>query len=715
MERKLTKLNFLKINGVELKSNVKFQLFWIVALVYFIFKIFISVQNLVISELINDVLITLTFLSLFVYLQDLIHSKPIDPLALVINVGILNAIMFFLLTFSKAIFGLWYGQTEAQISNPGILYNLISFIYSFIILISLAIILLAFKELYFYRQKKNVSTYFNTMIVFFFLASLSGILKDIPDLSYIKDTFFIISILLIFINSIRISWIAFIVKKEKISLLILSIIISILFVVNLANGSSSSNHSQVMYEFSPALNQFFKVMMTYGAIYFSILFFTTLFHLPTAEAFDRKAQEVNFLQYFSKLIMESVDFKDLADTVTEIAIKVCNANASWIAWKEGDEFKSLANKNIGYFDSNNLTKFVFDNNLEKTSGYSVIINLKKYSRHPELSEEFFFLAAAPLKAHNEIKGYLFAAKKNDISFDDEDKNAIDTFSDYASVAIENSILLEESIEKERLEKELDVAREIQRKILPSQNPKFDKINISSVFIPAFEVGGDYYDFFEISENKFGFIIADVSGKGISAAFIMAEIKGIFESLSKTIERPKDILIKANEILERTLDRKNFVSAAYGLIDIQKEKLFISRAGHCPIVLIRNNIVENLRPSGIGLGLNFGPQFVHSLEEVEINLIDEDIIVLYTDGITEAKNKNLEDFGEKHFEKILVENNKLSADEISNRVIKEVTLFSQNNSQHDDITLVILKWKQKKLKNVNLGEVPSLDGMELKNG
>ena len=98
--------------------------------------------------------------------------------------------------------------------------------------------------------------------------------------------------------------------------------------------------------------------------------------------------------------------------------------------------------------------------------------------------------------------------------------------------MENAKLLEESIEKERLEKELDVAREIQRKILPSKNPEFDSLSISSTFIPAFEVGGDYYDFFEISENKLGFVIADVSGKGISAAFIMAEVKGIFESLSQ---------------------------------------------------------------------------------------------------------------------------------------------------------------------------------------
>lgn len=176
----MPKLNFLKINGVELKSNLKFQLFLGITSVLFLFRIFIFSQNSIVSELINEILITLTFISLFLYLLDLIHSKPIDPFALVINIGILNAIMFFLLTFSKSIFGLWYDQAETQISNPGILYNLISFVYSFIILVSLAIILLAFRELYYYRQKKNVSTYFNTMVVFFFLASFSGLLKNLP-------------------------------------------------------------------------------------------------------------------------------------------------------------------------------------------------------------------------------------------------------------------------------------------------------------------------------------------------------------------------------------------------------------------------------------------------------------------------------------------------------------------------------------------------------
>jgi serine phosphatase RsbU (regulator of sigma subunit) len=687
-------LKSLKIYGLEIKPGVKFKSFVGLTIILLFFRLTVYSPGSFILTHISELFVILTFAALYSYLLELIKSKSVNPLAFVMNIGILSAVLFFLLTFSDWILSNLITKTEGMAINHGLVQNLLSFIYSYIILGSLAILLLAFRELYFYRQKKNVSTYFNTMIVFFILTCLSVLFDNVIEPNYIKQTFLIISVLLIFINSIKISWIAFIVKKEKISLLILSIIICVLFLTNSGNSSSNDIHNEVFRQFSPMLNQFLKIMMIYGAIYFSILFFTTLFHIPTAEVYDRKAQEVSFLQYFSKLITESHDFSELVETVTEITTKVCNAQAAWIAWKDGEEFKSLANKNIGYFDSNNLIKFILAGSDIKDFSKSFILNLKKYKNRPQLSENYFHFAAAPIRAHNEIKGFILAAKKNDLMFDDEDREAMDTFSDYASVAIENSMLLEESLEKERLEKELDVAREIQRKILPAKNPEFANLKISSVFIPAFEVGGDYYDFFEISENKLGFIIADVSGKGISAAFIMAEIKGIFESLAKTIERPKEILIKANEILQRTLDRKNFVSAAYGLIDLKKEVVSISRAGHCPVLLVRNNIVENLRPNGIGLGLSFGPQFVDSLEEIEIKLVDNDLFVLYTDGITEAKNKDMEDFGSIQFEQILINNSNKNTDEISNKVIQEVTLYSQSIPQHDDITLVILKWKQK---------------------
>lgn len=677
---------------LEIAKNIKLQIFISLVVFLFFFRLLVSVDTTSL-QIFNDFMVMLTVSSLTVYLIELQSSKKINPLSLVMNIGIINAVIFFLNVFSDDIFSGLFSDIQNETFSPNLIFNFSWFFYILLLTGSIAYMFSALREFYFFKQKKNVNTYFNTMAVFFALAGLTAFLYQSEDLSFITNSFMVISIILAVANSLKIGWIAFLQKKEKLSLLVLSVVILTLVIINLINNSEQSNHFRLINTFSPALNQLFSIIMIYGAVYFTILFFTTLFHIPTAEAFDRKAQEVSSLQYFGKLINEVLDFNELAETVAEIGIKVCNADAAWILLKEGNDEKIIANKNIGYVDADKISKRILQTG-ESKFGSTFAYSLAKIKDELELSEDYSYSAAAPLKTHNDVIGYIFVVKKNNFIFDEDDIEAINTFSEYASVSIENSRLLEESIEKERLEKELDVAREIQRKILPAKNPDYKNLSISSLFIPAFEVGGDYYDFFEISENKLGFVIADVSGKGISAAFIMAEVKGIFESLSQTIESPKEILIKANTILKRTLDRRNFVSAAYGLIDTEKEVLHISRAGHCPVLLVRENEAVTLRPSGIGLGLNFGKHFENTLEEIQLDLEENDIVVLFTDGITEAKNIDMEDFGEKQFEDILVNNSSLGTDEISNAVIKEVTLFSQNNSQHDDITLIILKWKQK---------------------
>jgi len=609
------------------------------------------------------------------------------------NVGILSAIMFFIITFSDYLMPSIFDNINLKLKNPGLVYDIVSVFYVLVFIGFVSYFLLTLRHFFFLNQGRNIRIYFNTMLVFFILASLSGNFFQAESVSFLSSTFFIVSVLLMVFNSIRISWIAFLSKKEKIYLLLLSFVITTLFIVNINNSSGDNIHSQMLNAFSPSLKQFNVIVMVYGSIYFLILFFTTLFHLPTAEAYDRKAQEVTSLQYFSKLITEVLDFNDLAETVTDIAQKLSGSKATWIIWKNGAKQNSLAAKNIGFVESDKVTKHILERisfeNLTSTRTFNLKEKISEVSSNNLLS----VVSVSPIKTRGETQGILVAAKGSGQIFTQDDLNAMETFSDYASVAIENSRLLEESIEKERLEKELDVARVIQRKILPLKVPEYPNLQIASVFIPAFEVGGDYYDFFKISETKLGFVIADVSGKGISAAFIMAEVKGIFESLSKTIERPKEILIKANEILKEALDSKTFVSAAYGYFDLAEKKLVFSRAGHCPLFLLRGGDSKQIRPSGLGLGLSDTGYFEKTLEEYSIDLNENDTIVLYTDGVTEAKNELLEDFGDKLFLQALQSNINLTAEELSNTIIKEITVFSSGHEQYDDITLVIFKWQQ----------------------
>ncbi len=640
--------------------------------------------------------IVIIFISLFLLLMliNYQNKQAAVPLSLVMNLGILNAVAFLVITFAAVITSSLLDNVNQMISNPGLVYGIVSILYVLIFIGYFAYVIIVLRHLFFLNQIKNAGIYFNTMIVFFIMAALSSHFFVSESLSFIENTFLIVSVLLMIFNSVRISWIAFLSKKEKVYLLILSVVISILFAVNLGNTSSDSIHSQVLDSFSPSINSFLTTVMLYGVIYFFVLFFTTLFHLPTAEAYDRKAQEVSSLQYFSKLITEVLDFNDLAETVTDITIKVSHSNAAWILWRDGDQFTTLANKNIGYVDSEKLNKIILNNIAFEKINLTRTISLTDEHAKEGQPALFELLSVSPIRSQGVVKGLLVAAKNEGKFFTKDDLSAVETFSDYASVAIENAQLLEESIEKERLEKELDVAREIQKKILPDKEPSYDKLQISSVFIPAFEVGGDYYDFFELEDKKLAFVIADVSGKGISAAFVMAEVKGIFESLSKTNEKPKDILIRANEILKSTLDSKTFVSAAFGIIDLQKENLSIARAGHCPVLLLRDKKTIQIKPSGIGLGLIDTEYFKENMEEFEIELKNNDTIILYTDGITEAKNDKLEDFGEAYFKNILLECSDFTALELSNKIIKEVTLFSQNYSQYDDITLVIFKFESR---------------------
>jgi sigma-B regulation protein RsbU (phosphoserine phosphatase) len=532
-----------------------------------------------------------------------------------------------------------------------------------------------------------MSTFF---ILSFFTAAITG--TD-GDLTFIGLTFFTVSIILIVFNSFRVSWIAFLTKKQKISLLFISILLATLFSLNFALSYDRSFINQLLMNFSPGLHRIIQIIMVYGAVYSSIIFFTALFHLPTAEAFDKKVAEASSLKSLSKLITTVFDFNELADTITSLTNEVSNSDSSWLVTKSKNEWKLSSVSNIGFIEANEITKVLNEEGILKQEEY-VTYNMKKVKvkiKNDIRKFEFQALAVSPLKVHNDNKGFLFAVRRNTLPFEEDEKKSIQAFADYAAVALENAKLIEESIEKERLKSELNVARDIQYKIIPSKTPSCEELDIAAHFIPAFEVGGDYYDFFKLSDNKLGVVIADVSGKGIGAAFIMAEIKGVFESLTRLIESPKELLIKVNQILSRTLDKKTFVTAVYGVIDKKEGTFTFARAGHMPVYLCREGRPEQIIPNGIGLGLSFTSTFDETLEEVKINMKENDLIALYTDGVTEAKNLKFEEFDFVRLEEALSGCNQNSSEHLKGKIINKISTFVQGNSQYDDITLVVFKW------------------------
>lgn len=247
-------------------------------------------------------------------------------------------------------------------------------------------------------------------------------------------------------------------------------------------------------------------------------------------------------------------------------------------------------------------------------------------------------------------------------------------------------------ERERMAKELEIARQVQMRLLPKESPNIPGCDIAGICIPAKEVGGDYYDFIMMHERQVGIVIGDVSGKGVPAAIYMTLTKGIFQSHAEEHISPRDVLVKVNGLMYRTIERGSFVSMFYAILDVKNLTLRYSRAGHNPAIYIQrsNGHFSMLEPEGIALGLEEGAVFTQVIREQEIKLKKGDLLIFYTDGFTEAMNKHLEEYGEERLLKVIKANEEKPAKEIIEAVCRDVQSFVKDYPQHDDMTMVVVK-------------------------
>jgi sigma-B regulation protein RsbU (phosphoserine phosphatase) len=258
-------------------------------------------------------------------------------------------------------------------------------------------------------------------------------------------------------------------------------------------------------------------------------------------------------------------------------------------------------------------------------------------------------------------------------------------------------LLREKAEKERLEQELLIARNIQMSLLPQGPLRMPGVALTGHCEPAREVGGDYYDFLPLDRERLGILIADVAGKGTSAALYMAELKGIVLSLSQLHASPKQLLIDANRIISKHLGSTSFITMTYAVVDLAARTLTCARAGHCPLVYVpgphaASRLPQTLTPEGmvLGLQLDIGDAFARLLEEITLPLGRGDLFVLYTDGVTEAMNTQGDYFGDARLVELAEQHADLASDELRERILREVHAFIGDAAQHDDMTMVLLK-------------------------
>ncbi|MCM8787087.1 MAG: CHASE2 domain-containing protein [Candidatus Omnitrophica bacterium] len=248
--------------------------------------------------------------------------------------------------------------------------------------------------------------------------------------------------------------------------------------------------------------------------------------------------------------------------------------------------------------------------------------------------------------------------------------------------------LEELHKRKILERELDIARKIQESFLPHQIKKLQNLSVCALMQPAKFVAGDLYDIFVLDEKRTGIFIGDVSGKGVSAALIMAQAISLFRVFSRSIEEPEKVLSKLNKELCKVLEGR-FITAFYVIIDIYKNKFSACCAGHLPPIMYKateNKVFEICPISGPPIGI---------LEDIEYEIFTEefnkgDKLLFYTDGVTEARNKYGEEFTNRRLLDLFFKYKDLTAQDIHTNILKELSYFSKNLSQHDDISLILLE-------------------------
>ena len=262
-----------------------------------------------------------------------------------------------------------------------------------------------------------------------------------------------------------------------------------------------------------------------------------------------------------------------------------------------------------------------------------------------------------------------------------------------SASIEHLLRVER--DKHRLDEELRIARAIQQSLLPERPPAIAGLDIADLCEPAREVGGDYYDFFELGPRQLGVLIADVSGKGTSAALYMAVVKGLMLALSHNELSPRRLLIDVNRQLAEHLDNRSFITMTYAVIDLDRWTLRVARAGHTPLIAVSNRQAEFVQPDGMVVGLRLpgaGARFEEMLTEYERPLRAGELIVLYTDGITEAMDDGGELFGDLALARVLASHGDRDAAGIREAVLSEIRGFVRDAEPHDDMTMVVLKVK-----------------------
>lgn len=402
-------------------------------------------------------------------------------------------------------------------------------------------------------------------------------------------------------------------------------------------------------------------------------------------------EEISTLYKVNRVLASNVDYERSLPELMDMVLNLIPSRMSVIALKtKGDDFK-----------------IVWRSGFERYSDAQLIENMKKYASRTleegkvyveEIKSKLFNnLLCVPVKSGDEIFGLiLLAGKKIGPIYTASDKNILLSISEQLGLRIKNHILVQDLIREKQEETQLEIARKIQRSLLPRKMPDVPTLSFSAMNIPARSVGGDYYDFLDVGEGKIGCVIADVSGKGVPAALLMATVRGTIknylrkEPLEDSVHFERDLGISSrliNKSLTQDFVQDRFVTMILSIFDMSTSTFSYVNAGHEPIFHYSSR--EKKLKEYDSICPPFGIMEDIDLKSSSVKYDKDDVFVFFTDGVTEARHEK-EEYGFNRLKSIVTRFTSEDAKSISNAIVNDVNSFVGNYPTHDDTTIVVVK-------------------------
>jgi len=408
-----------------------------------------------------------------------------------------------------------------------------------------------------------------------------------------------------------------------------------------------------------------------------------------------RLRELSTLYETSQLLTSTLDLQEVLRLMAKHVTEVLGVRACSIRLLEhhGRELAIQSYYNLSRRYINKGPVLVARSQIDQAAMRGEVVHIKDMTTDPrilyprEAAEEGLrsglvvglFAKGRPIGAL-----HLYASEVRD--FSEDEIRLLRAMANQAAIAIENARLYKDSLAKQALDKELAIAAEIQEQLLPDKAPAVPGLDIQAMSLPSQQVGGDFYDFIPIDDGHLGIVIADVAGKGIPAALLMATSRAALRAQAERKLRPNRVLQSLNRVLRRDTALEHFITCFYGVIEVPTRVLRYTNAGHNPPMHLRDGRINFLRTGGVVLGVTTEPRYATG----RIVLKPGDVCVLYTDGVTESLDPQGHTFSERRVAEVVRRCAHQSAEEILTAICDELMAFTSGAPPRDDQTLVVIK-------------------------